>query len=261
MNILKEKLKNHEPLAGAHVILTDPCISEIVSNLDYDFILIDTEHSAIDYRTLEMHLMAVRAGGTPAVVRVPWNDPILVKRVLEQGPDGIVFPVINTAEEARQAMESCLYPPEGKRGFGPIRAVKYGLEDMDGYIRTGHKELCRLIQIESKEGVRNLDEILCNPYIDGVIIGACDLSGSIGILNQVFDERNLKLIDEAVQTAERHQVPIGISTGSTDPETLKFWYDRGLTILSSGMDYSYILSGARQTLDTIRTVFGSSPCA
>ena len=114
---------------------------------------------------------------------------------------------------------------------------------------------------DREQGVRNLDEILCNPYIDGVIIGACDLSGSIGILNQVFDERNLKLIDEAVQTAGRHQVPIGISTGSTDPETLKFWYDRGLTILSSGMDYSYILSGARKTLDTIRTVFGSSPCA
>lgn len=257
MNILKEKLKKHQPLAGAHVILTDPCISEIVSNLDYDFIWIDTEHSAIDYHTLEMHLMAVRAGGTPAVVRVPWNDPILVKRVLEQGPEGIVFPVINTAEEAERAMESCLYPPEGKRGFGPIRAVKYGLESMDEYIHTGHKELCRFIQIESEEGVKNLDAILCNPYIDGVIIGACDLSGSIGVLNQVFAERNLELIDEAVEAARKHQIPIGISTGSTDLKTLKFWYDRGLTILSSGMDYSYILSGAKQTLKTIQSVFES----
>ena len=255
MNTLKEKLRNREKIAGAHVILTDPCIAEMISDLGYDFIWIDTEHSAIDYSILQRHLIGARAGGTPAVVRVPWNDPILVKRVLEQGPDGIVFPVINTAEEAKKAMESCLYPPEGTRGFGPVRAIQYGFWDADGYIKKGHKELCRLIQLESEKGVENLDEILENPYIDGVIIGACDLSGSVGELNQVFGEKTLALIDRAIRTASQHEVSIGISTGATDRKTLEFWYKRGMNILSSGMDYSYILAGAGNTLSAIRDIF------
>ena len=239
MNTLKEKLRNREKIAGAHVILTDPCIAEMISDLGYDFIWIDTEHSAIDYSILQRHLIGARAGGTPAVVRVPWNDPILVKRVLEQGPDGIVFPVINTAEEAKKAM----------------RAIQYGFWDADGYIKKGHKELCRLIQIESEKGVENLDEILENPYIDGVIIGACDLSGSVGELNQVFGEKTLALIDRAIRTASQHEVSIGISTGATDRKTLEFWYKRGMNILSSGMDYSYILAGAGNTLSAIRDIF------
>lgn len=255
MSTLKEKLQNREKIAGAHVILTDPCIAEMIANLGYDFIWIDTEHSAIDYSILQRHLIGARAGGTPAVVRVPWNDPILVKRVLEQGPDGIVFPVINTAKEAKRAMENCLYPPEGTRGFGPIRAIQYGFWDADEYIKQGHKELCRLIQIESEQGVENLDEILENPYIDGVIIGACDLSGSVGELNQVFGEKTLTLIDRAVRIADLHGVSIGISTGATDRRTLEFWYKRGMNILSSGMDYSYIITGAGNTLSEIQDIF------
>jgi 4-hydroxy-2-oxoheptanedioate aldolase len=248
MNVLKEKLQQGKFLKGMHVILNDPCITEIVSNLSYDFIWVDTEHSAIDYRMLEYHLIAAKAGGTPAVVRVPWNDPVMVKRVLEQGPAGIVFPMINTVEDVNLAMDSCLYPPIGKRGMGPIRAIRYNLDDVNKYIADGHKQLCRLIQIESEQGVENLGKILENPHVDGIIVGACDLSGSIGELNNVFGERTLNLIDRAVKTAGEKRVPIGISTGSTDADTLRFWFDRGMRIISAGMDYDHILRGAQGVL-------------
>lgn len=256
MNPLKEKLMQGRCLAGTHVILNEPCITEIISNLSFDFVWIDTEHSAIDYRMLQLHLIAARAGGTPAVVRVPWNDPVLVKRVLEQGPEGIVFPMINNADEARRAMESCLYPPLGTRGFGPLRAVKYGLESADDYIAEGHRQLCRFIQIETEECVGNLDEILDNPYIDGLIVGACDLSGSIGQLNQVFGERTTRLIDQAVEIAGKRGKPIGISTGADDYETIRYWKDRGMQIISAGMDYGSVLKGAQGVLDHIRKAAG-----
>ena len=118
-------------MAGTHVSLSEPIITELIGNLGYDFIWVDTEHTAIDYHTLELLLMGARASGTQTLVRVPWNDAVLAKRVLEQGPDGIIFPMVNTAEEADRAMKSTLYPPEGNRGFGPIRATQYGLEDAD----------------------------------------------------------------------------------------------------------------------------------
>jgi 4-hydroxy-2-oxoheptanedioate aldolase len=254
MNKLKKKLSAGAKLAGMHVALNDPAITELVSNLDYDFIWIDTEHSAIDYAMLQTHLMAARAGGTPAVVRVPWNDPILVKRVLEQGPDGIVFPMVNTVQEANAAMDTCLYPPVGKRGLGPMRAIQWNGDNIDAYIRQGHQSLCRFIQVESEQAVDNLDGILKNPHIDGIIVGACDLSGSIGELNNVFSPRNLQLIDRAIAIAKARNIPIGISTSATDPDTLRFWNDRGMTILSCGMDYDHILRGSQQTLSNIRAV-------
>ncbi|MFA7487517.1 MAG: aldolase/citrate lyase family protein [Lysobacteraceae bacterium] len=254
MGALKEKLKAGQKLSGIHIALSDPAITEMVSNLNYDFIWIDTEHSSIDYGVLQAHLIAARAGNTAAIVRVPTNDPTLVKRILEQGPQGIVFPMINTLEEANQAMNSCLYPPLGHRGLGPMRAIQWNFDQLDEYIETGHKELCRFIQIESKTAVDNLEDILKNKYIDGLIIGACDLSGSIHELNNVFCEQNLSLIDRAITIAKSHNLPIGISTGATDFETIKFWNDRGLSILSCGMEYDYILRGAMQTLGYIKQI-------
>ena len=131
MGYLKEKLQDCEEIAGMHVSLGDACVSELLAGVGFDFLWIDTEHTAIDYQALQNHLIAARAGGTSTLVRIPENNKVLVKRVLEMGPTGIIFPMINTAEEAETAMKSCLYPPYGIRGYGPIRAVSYGQDDGD----------------------------------------------------------------------------------------------------------------------------------
>lgn len=256
MATLKEKLKALTPMAGTHISLSEPVIGELIGGLGYDFVWIDTEHTAIDYHTLELLLMGARAGGVSAIVRVPWNDAILAKRVLEQGPDGIIFPMVNTKEEADRAMKSCLYPPEGNRGFGPIRAARYGLDDMNEYIGRSNRELCRFIQIETVQAVKNLPEIVKNPYIDGYFFGPCDLSGSIGELNRVFEPNTMALIDEAVEVLRAAGKPIGVSTGSSDPEILRFWRSRGVNILSSCGDFSYILQGARDNLSNLRKILG-----
>lgn len=255
MNSLKEKLIKKQKIAGTHVRLLDPAVTEMMSNLDFDFLWIDMEHSAIDYGALQSHLIAARAGGTPAVVRVPWNDQILTKRVLDLGADGIVFPMVNTAKEAEYAMKSCIYPPEGFRGAGPTRAAQFSLVPFDRYIGI-HKELCRFIQIESETGVNSIEEIVKVPNIDGIIVGPCDLSGSIGDLGNLYSEKNLKMIKRILAAAGKAGIPVGVSLDSNDSELLKFWADMGMTILSSGMDFLSIVSTAQQTRLNIRNAFG-----
>lgn len=248
---LKDKLSQN--LVGTHISMTDSIVSEILGRLGYDFIWIDTEHSEMSYTNLRQHLTAVNAGGTPAIVRVSMNDYNHVKRVMEMGPDGILFPMINTAEEARAAMEFCMYPPEGRRGFGPLRAVSYGIDDMDAYIAEANAKTCRFVQIETAEAVGNLPEIVKNPYIDGFFFGPCDLSGSIGELNHVFGEKTQSLIRRAISIIKDAGKPVGVSTGSTEREVTEFWHDLGINIISTGTDYDYIMRGARDNLATMRS--------
>ena len=248
---LKSRL--HENLVGTHISMPDSIVSEILGRLGFDFIWIDTEHSEMPLSTLRNHLTAVNAGGTPALVRVSMNDYNHVKRVMEMGPDAVLFPIINTPAEARAAMSFCMYPPEGRRGFGPLRAVNYGIDNIDEYIATVNERTCRFIQIETETAVKNLPEIVKNPYIDGYFSGPCDLSGSIGELNQVFGEKTQKLIKEAIAILKDAGKPIGVSTGSTDPEVTSFWHDLGINLISTGTDYDYILQGARANLAAMRT--------
>lgn len=245
----------HEDLVGTHISMTDSIVSEIIGQMGFDFVWIDSEHSENNCTSIRNHITAINAGGTPAVVRVPRNDYNFLKHILEMGPQGIVFPMVNTPEEAEQCMKFCTYPSYGIRGFGPLRTVRYGLDDMNEYIRKSNDLLCRFIQIETKEAVENLPEILKNPYIDGCIFGPCDLSGSIGKLNQIYDEENIALIRRAVDILRKSNKSIGISIGTTDPEQQRFWYDLGIHMISTGTDYDYILKGAKSNLAGVRRIF------
>jgi 2-dehydro-3-deoxyglucarate aldolase/4-hydroxy-2-oxoheptanedioate aldolase len=246
MTDLKDKLKHHKLVKGMHTTLSDCSISELCGMVGFDFLWIDTEHAPIDYYTLLTHIIAAHSAGTNSLIRVPWNDPILAKRVIEMGPDGIIFPVVNTAEELDAAMQSTLYPPKGKRGFGPVRAIKYGLQDVDAYVEDVNRKMIRCVQIESAQAVSNLKEMAKNPYVDCFIFGACDLSGSIGELNKVFAPHTQGLIKEAISILKDAGKSIGISTGSDDPEVIRAWHELGINFISAGTDYLHVLSGAQK---------------
>lgn len=251
---LKQKLRDREPVAGMHVALTDSSVAELCGLVGYDFLWIDTEHTAIDYGVLQNHLIAAKAAGVPSIVRIPWNDPILAKRVLEQGPDGILFPMVNTARELDAAMQSTLYPPEGFRGFGPQRAAHWGLQNTDEVIQVLNRNMVRIVQIETETAVHNLEEMAQNPYVDCFVFGPCDLSGSIGQLNRVFEKPTSDLIDEAVNILKAAGKSIGVSTGSDDPKVLKYWHDKGLNFISAGTDYLHIAAGAKRVLKALREI-------
>lgn len=255
----KSRVLACEKLCGTHIALNHPGITEIFGYVGFDFIWIDTEHTSIGYEELLLHLGSARMTGTPGLVRVSMTDRNQLKRILEMGPDGIIFPMINTPEEAEAAMRCCMYPPRGVRGFGPLRAVRYGMRDTDDYIRNADAELCRFIQIETATAVRNLPRIVKNPDIDGYIFGPCDLSGSIGELNNIFGVNNITLLREAIAILKEAHKCIGVSTGSDDPEVLEFWNGLGINLISSGVDYDYLRRSAMRNLANLRKIQAGKP--
>lgn len=242
--MLKEKIKNHEKLIGTHINLNDVAVSRIVGLAGYDFIWIDLEHSYLSLESLMAHILAIKATGTAVIVRMPQDDLTYTKKVLEMGVDGIIFPMVKTAEQANRLIAATLYPPYGNRGFGPMNAVAFGFEDTMEYVQNTRDHLCRFIQIEHIDAVTHLEEIVKNEYIDGYIFGPNDLSGSIGELGRVFDENTTALIEKSVSILQKAGKYIGLSTGDTSEEVLRYWRNKGIHMLSAAADFGMLQEAA-----------------
>ena len=169
-NQFRKALESGHRLFGTHVNLTDYRVCEMLGGVGFDYLWVDMEHIATSFSDMERHLIAAKAAGTPCVVRVTWNDIPHIKRVLEAGPDAIVVPMVNSVEEAQRAIDTCIYPPEGKRGFGPCRAVRYGLDSVKDYIDQGSKQLVRILQVETKDAVDAMEEVAKEVLPDGYTI-------------------------------------------------------------------------------------------
>ena len=249
----RQKMRDCELVMGTHVQFSDPCITELLAKIGYDYIWIDTEHAATDHQVLLNHLIAAHSGGTDTIVRVAWNDAVISKRVLDMGPTGILFPMINSVEELDVAMSYTLYPPYGIRGFGPIRAVDYSLADQEYYINhTTHEELIRCVQIESKTAVDNLPEMVKNPWVDCFIIGPCDLSASIGQIFKIYEKPTGDLIRKAAKICVDNGKSIGISLMTEDPKQINYWHDMGINVITCGADVSHIIHGAQRVLKILK---------
>lgn len=251
----REALASGRRLLGTHINLTDHRICEMVGMIGFDYLWIDMEHTSTDFRTMETHLIAAKATGTPCIVRVTWNDIPDIKRVIETGPDAIVVPMTNSVEEVKRAIDTCIYPPEGKRGFGPNRAVRYGLDDVREYVEKRSREMCRFVQIEDIRAVKLIEEYAKIPYLDGFVIGPMDLSGSVGELGYAPNaERTNALIDEAIAKSHACGKPIGISTGADNPAELEHWIAKGVDFISASTDMWSVMKGARTLLGDMRRI-------
>lgn len=255
-NILREKLNAGQKLLGTQIDLTDHRIGEILGSIGYDFLWVEMEHTSISLYTMENHLIASKAAGTPCLVRVTWNDIPHIKRVLEAGPDGIIVPMVNTAEEAQRAIDTCIYPPDGKRGYGPCRAVRYGLMDTKEYIERASSDVVRFLQIESKQAVEELDKMCKIPYVDGFVLGPMDLSGSVGELGNVQGKETDRLIDISIQIAHENGKPMGVLVGGGSEEELARWMNKGVDFISAGADLSSMITESCNLLDRMKAAAG-----
>lgn len=250
--MLKEKIKRNENTIGMHINLCDITVGKIAGLAGYDFIWIDTEHSYLGFEDLLHQILAVKATGTPVIVRVPQDDLTATKKVLEMGPDGIIFPMVKSAGEANRLIATTLYPPHGTRGFGPMNAVDYGFKDAVEFTKTNHKDMCRFIQIEHIDAVNCLEELAENPFIDGFIIGPYDLSGSINELGNVFGENTTKLIEKTVKTLHEKGKYVGVSTGDCSDKVLAHWHNMGIQMLSAGTDYTFLVDATRKNCENLK---------
>jgi 2-keto-3-deoxy-L-rhamnonate aldolase RhmA len=255
---LFEKLKNGKSAIGTHITCNDPQLTELIGDAGFDYLWIDTEHAPIEKTALLTHLIAARACDIPAFVRIPWNDMVLAKPILDLGADGIIFPMVKTREDAEYAVSSCLYPPEGIRGFGPRRATHFGKIPMDKFIAQEHKNVVKLIQIETCEAVENIDQIASVPGVDVIIIGPMDLSGAYGKLTKVKDPEMQRIYRHVAERGRKAGKPVLVSTGGYDYDTIAMWHEIGANMITVGNEPTYINAGLKATLKSAREVFGEN---
>lgn len=249
---LKEKIKNGKKTIGSHIMLADIAIGTIAGRVGFDFVWVDVEHTYMSFEQVLAHIVSVKAVGTPVIVRVPQDDLTFTKKILEMGPDGIIFPMVSSAEEANKLISYTLYPPYGKRGFGPMNANGYGHTDAWEYVENSKDDICRFIQIESKTAVEELEKIMKNPFIDGYIFGPNDLSGSINEIGNVFGENNLRLMHNAIEKLRKQGKYIGLSTGDISVDTLTRWHDMGIDMLSAGADFGYLVDAYKTAYQNLK---------
>lgn len=198
------------------------------------------------------HIVAAQTTKAASFVRVAWNDPVLIKPVLDMGPDGLIAPMVLTAKEAKAFVDACLYPPRGVRGFGPRLARQYGALSTSEYISAAKDRMLRIIQIEHITAVENLHDILKVAGVDLIIVGPNDLSASMGHLGDTRNAEMLPVYDRIAQIAKRCGMPFGVSLGPDDERSIQQWLRRGARVISCGDDVSFIAKGAQTTLAKIK---------
>ena len=250
VNGLKRRLQNGEQVLGCWSMLGHPLVAELLSLAGFDFLVLDQEHGYGDASSLAAQLHAMSATPTVGVVRVPWNDHVYLKRVLDVGAEAVLIPSIDTADEARAAVAACLYPPRGRRGTaaGSVRASSYGMAP--DYVGSCADNLLVACQIESAKAVENIDGILAVEGIDMLFIGPFDLSATVGQMGNLKHPEVARLIEHAETRIRAAGRPMG-----TVPHPGCTWKDmfaRGYQFVNAGSDISRLRDGALADIKEFR---------
>ena len=241
-NPVKRKLKAGEPTAGAWLQLCSPIAAEIMGDAGFDWLLIDMEHGHGDYQTLLAQLQAMQGGGATPLVRVQWNDPAVVKRVLDLGAHGVMIPWVSGRAECEAAVHACKYPPEGIRGMaGSHRAAGFGRFGAD-YWRRANGETLVIVQIETTRAVEEIDAMLAVPGLDVAFVGPADLSAALGHPGQPGHPSVAAAIDRIERAARKAGVALGtIARGWEDARGL---FERGYQMVTLGSDATLLTQHA-----------------
>jgi 4-hydroxy-2-oxoheptanedioate aldolase len=245
MTNLKARLKAGEKLLGAWTMSNSPDNAEVMALSGLDFVLMDHEHGQATMPDAIAQLRAMQGTKCAGLVRVPWNDIIFIKRVLDAGVHGIMVPQVNTPDEARAAVAACRYPPLGIRGAaGGTRAASYGL-DM-GYYDRAADELIIIVQIETPQAVENAAAIAAVDGVDMIFVGPRDMSAMIGKLNKMDDPELRALIAQV----EEATLKSGKALGTVAPTgaLVKQLFERGYNFLISGNDMTHLRAGIAQMM-------------
>lgn len=252
-NSLKQRLRNGENVLGCWSMLGSAHAAELLSLAGFDFLVLDQEHGLGDPMTLSAQLHAMSATPTVGVVRVPWNDHVYLKRVLDVGAEAVLIPSIDTAEEARAAVAACIYPTRGRRGTASssVRASSYGMAT--DYVATCADNLLIACQIESAKAVENIDEILAVDGIDLIFIGPFDLSATVGQMGNLKHPEVARLIAHAEARIKASGRPMG-----TVPHpgcTWKDMFERGYQFVNAGSDIARLRDGSRNDVREFQTLY------
>lgn len=245
-NIVKQKLKAGEIAYGGWITLACPAAAEVMALSGLDFLVIDTEHGAINIESVQAIIQAISATDCVPIVRLAGSQRMFANKILDAGPMGVIVPMVSSREDAQATVEAALYPPEGTRGIGLGRAQGYDLERRAEYLKVANDQMLVIVQVEHRDGIQNIDEIVKTPGIDLVFLGPADLAGSMGYRTQPGHPDVAKAIDRVAQAAIRAKVPVGIPVGG--PDDLAQRVKQGFRFFHIGVDTLYLGGGCRQGL-------------
>jgi 4-hydroxy-2-oxoheptanedioate aldolase len=240
-NAFKHDLAAGKLQIGLWSSLCSNIAAEIISDSGFDWILLDTEHSPNEIPDLVGQLQAMQASKTTPIIRPAWNDAVLAKRALDLGAQSLLFPYVQNAEEARAAVASTRYPPQGIRGVSvAARASRYGRTP--GYLGKSNAEICVLVQVETRSALSELEAIAEVEGVDGVFIGPSDLAASLGHLGNPQHPDVQAAIKDAVTRLKKVGKPAGMLTGNE--EEARRYIDWGYLFVAVGADVGLLAKNA-----------------
>lgn len=236
------------PLFGTLITTASLEAAEVLAGAGFDWIWLDLEHSALGPPEAQSVLQAA-AGRVEFIVRVPLNDEIWIKKILDTGAAGIMVPQVNTAEMARKAVRLSKYPPHGTRSIGVSRAHAFG-PGLQDYIDRANDELVVIVQAEHVEAVKNIEEIVAVPGVDGVLIGPYDLSASMGLIGQVRHPEVQAAMERVRSVCQQAGMPLGVFTAGA--ALAKTYAAQGYRFIAAGSDLLLLGEAARGLLQDLR---------
>ncbi|MBY5977425.1 HpcH/HpaI aldolase/citrate lyase family protein [Phaeobacter italicus] len=247
-NTFKEALAKGERQIGCWMSFADGQIAEIMGTCGFDWLVIDGEHAPNDIRSIRDQLIALTASPSHPVVRVPVGETWMIKQVLDAGAQTVLVPIVESADQARELVRACHYPPKGVRGVGATAARATMFGSVSEYIQTADQEVCLLVQVENRAGIDALDEILQVEGIDGVFIGPADLSTDMGHQgNSAHPEVRAAIADAIIRIKAAGIAPgiLGVSEEATQA-----YLDMGAQFLAVGIDVLVLAQNARALSQT-----------
>lgn len=244
VNKVKQKLKQGKVSIGTWITIAHPDIGELLSIVGFDFLILDTEHAPFNPESIQIMMQVMEGFNVVPLVRVAWNDAVLIKKALDIGAYGVLIPWVNNREEARQAVRACRYAPKGIRGCSPRRASQYGLNFRDYFQRFAQEEILVMVQIETPEAIDNLDEILSVEGIDVAYVGPLDLSVSLGVPQQWDSPIFKNAIRKVLNKCRERNIASGID--SQGFENAKERIRQGFQFVSFSSDTTFLFSAAKQ---------------
>ncbi|MFA9441458.1 4-hydroxy-2-oxoheptanedioate aldolase [Uliginosibacterium sp. sgz301328] len=255
-NPFKAAIQSGQTQLGLWVTCANAYVAEISAGAGYDWLLMDAEHGPNDIPSLLLQLQAVAPYPGHPIVRPANADPALIKQVLDIGAQTLLIPMVDTAEDARNVVSAMRYAPRGIRGVGATiaRASRWGR--VRDYLQRTEEELCLLVQVETRRGLENLDDIVCVEGVDGVFIGPADLSASLGHLGDAGHPD----VQGAIEDAIRRIRAAGKAAGflAPDPDMAKKALSWGANFVAVAVDTMLYTRALADALEPFRGVTGDS---
>jgi len=250
INTFKQRLQSGKAQIGLWLGLADPYCAELAANAGFDWLLIDGEHAPNDVRSLLGQLQAVAPYSGQPVIRPVIGDTALIKQVLDLGAQTLLVPMVESAGQARELVRAMHYPPSGIRGVGSALARASRWNSIPGYLDKADEQMCLLVQIESREGLANLDAIAAVEGVDGVFIGPADLSASMGFRGNPGHPQVQAAIEDAIARIRQAGKAAGIL--SADEKLARRYIELGAAFVAVGVDTTVLMRGLQSLAATFK---------